>query len=139
MASGHFLLGSHNFMVTALDSCVKWPYDGTIRYQSNITRYTMDLIQCVQQYNRTCLEQYGWDRGVGIESERLLNQAVSYTRPFGTLGPGAKFELRRLLNQTVLFQTGCIVLIIDPQCSMNITLNFIMCHVYIFFNTLHSH
>ena len=21
----HFLLGSHNFMVTALDSCVKWP------------------------------------------------------------------------------------------------------------------
>jgi hypothetical protein len=24
-AFGHFLLGSHNFMVTALDSCVKWP------------------------------------------------------------------------------------------------------------------
>ena len=22
---GHFLLGSHNFMVTALVSCVKWP------------------------------------------------------------------------------------------------------------------
>ena len=22
---GHFLLGSHNFMVTALGSCVKWP------------------------------------------------------------------------------------------------------------------
>ena len=28
MAFGHFLLGSHNFMVTALGSCVKWPlYD----------------------------------------------------------------------------------------------------------------
>ena len=26
MAFGHFLLGSHNFMVTALGSCVKWPY-----------------------------------------------------------------------------------------------------------------
>ena len=25
MAFGHYLLGSHNFMVTALDSCVKWP------------------------------------------------------------------------------------------------------------------
>ena len=25
MAFGHFLLGSHNLMVTALDSCVKWP------------------------------------------------------------------------------------------------------------------
>ena len=24
-AFGHFLLGSHNFMVTALGSCVKWP------------------------------------------------------------------------------------------------------------------
>jgi hypothetical protein len=22
---GHFLLGSHNFVVTALGSCVKWP------------------------------------------------------------------------------------------------------------------
>jgi hypothetical protein len=25
-AVGHFLLGSHNFMVTALGSCVKWPF-----------------------------------------------------------------------------------------------------------------
>ena len=25
MACGHFLLGSHNFMVTALGSCVNWP------------------------------------------------------------------------------------------------------------------
>jgi hypothetical protein len=25
MAFGHFLVGSHNFMVTALGSCVKWP------------------------------------------------------------------------------------------------------------------
>ena len=25
MPFGHFLLGSHNFMVTALGSCVKWP------------------------------------------------------------------------------------------------------------------
>ena len=25
MAFGHFLLGSHNCMVTALGSCVKWP------------------------------------------------------------------------------------------------------------------
>ena len=25
MAFGHFLLGSHNFMVTALGLCVKWP------------------------------------------------------------------------------------------------------------------
>ena len=25
MAFGHFHLGSHNFMVTALGSCVKWP------------------------------------------------------------------------------------------------------------------
>ena len=25
MAFEHFLLGSHNFMVTALGSCVKWP------------------------------------------------------------------------------------------------------------------
>jgi hypothetical protein len=24
MAFGHFLLGSHSFMVTALGSCVKW-------------------------------------------------------------------------------------------------------------------
>ena len=24
MAFGHFCLGSHNFMVTALGSCVKW-------------------------------------------------------------------------------------------------------------------
>jgi hypothetical protein len=24
-AFGHFLLGSHNFMVTVLGSCVKWP------------------------------------------------------------------------------------------------------------------
>jgi hypothetical protein len=27
MAFGHFLLGSHNFIVTALGSCVKWPLD----------------------------------------------------------------------------------------------------------------
>jgi hypothetical protein len=27
MAFGHFLLGSHNFMVTALGSCVKWTLD----------------------------------------------------------------------------------------------------------------
>ena len=26
-ALGHFLLGSHNFVVTALGSCVKWPLD----------------------------------------------------------------------------------------------------------------
>jgi hypothetical protein len=26
-AFGHFLLGSHNFMVTALGSCVKWPWE----------------------------------------------------------------------------------------------------------------
>ena len=26
-AFGHFLLGSHNFMVTALGSCMKWPLD----------------------------------------------------------------------------------------------------------------
>jgi hypothetical protein len=26
MAFGHFLLGSHYFMVTALGSCVKWPF-----------------------------------------------------------------------------------------------------------------
>ena len=26
-AFGHFLLGSHNFMVTALGSCVKWPLE----------------------------------------------------------------------------------------------------------------
>ena len=25
MAFGHFLLGSHNFIVTTLGSCVKWP------------------------------------------------------------------------------------------------------------------
>ena len=25
MAIGHFVLGSHNFIVTALGSCVKWP------------------------------------------------------------------------------------------------------------------
>ena len=25
MAFEHFLLGSHNYMVTALGSCVKWP------------------------------------------------------------------------------------------------------------------
>ena len=25
------------------------------------------------QYNRTCLKQYCWDRGIGIELERLLN------------------------------------------------------------------
>ena len=25
MAFGHFVLGSHNFMVAALGSCVKWP------------------------------------------------------------------------------------------------------------------
>ena len=25
MAFGHFLLGSHKFMVTALGACVKWP------------------------------------------------------------------------------------------------------------------
>jgi hypothetical protein len=27
MAFGHFLLGSYNFMVTALGSGVKWPFD----------------------------------------------------------------------------------------------------------------
>ena len=27
MAFEHFLLGSHNFMVTAFGSCVKWPLD----------------------------------------------------------------------------------------------------------------
>ena len=27
MAFGHILLGSHNFMVTAPRSCVKWPLD----------------------------------------------------------------------------------------------------------------
>ena len=26
MAFGHFLLVSHKFMVTAIGSCVKWPY-----------------------------------------------------------------------------------------------------------------
>ena len=27
MAFGHFLLGSHKFMVTAFGSCVKWPLE----------------------------------------------------------------------------------------------------------------
>ena len=27
MAFGHFLLDSHNYIVTALGSCVKWPLD----------------------------------------------------------------------------------------------------------------
>ena len=27
MTIGHFLLGSHNFMVTALGLCVKWPLE----------------------------------------------------------------------------------------------------------------
>ena len=30
MAFGRFLLGSHNVMVMALGSCVKWPYTFTI-------------------------------------------------------------------------------------------------------------
>ena len=29
-AFGHFFLGSHNFMVTTLGSCVKWPYLTTL-------------------------------------------------------------------------------------------------------------
>ena len=32
MAFGHFLLGSHTFMVMALGSCVKWPYDTKSSY-----------------------------------------------------------------------------------------------------------
>ena len=32
MTFGHFLLGSHNFMVKALDSCLKWPLIGHSLY-----------------------------------------------------------------------------------------------------------
>ena len=42
MAFGHFLLGSHNFMVTSLGSCVKWPSICTI--QSHMVK----MVACYQ-------------------------------------------------------------------------------------------
>ena len=41
MAFGHFLLGSHNFMVMALGSCVKWPQVSNSRPQPQCP-YTHD-------------------------------------------------------------------------------------------------
>jgi hypothetical protein len=35
MAVGHFLLGSHNFTVTALGSCVKWPLEWTWHFETS--------------------------------------------------------------------------------------------------------
>ena len=35
-AFGHFPLGSHNFMVTALGSCVKWPLICTTRHSDDV-------------------------------------------------------------------------------------------------------
>jgi hypothetical protein len=39
---GHFLLGSHNFVVTALGSCVKWPLESVTL---NITKLLSVAIQ----------------------------------------------------------------------------------------------
>jgi hypothetical protein len=36
-AFGHFLLGSYNFMVTALDPCVKWPSKSPMYNQVGLT------------------------------------------------------------------------------------------------------
>ena len=33
MAFGHFVLGSHNVMVTALGLCVKWPLVSCVQYE----------------------------------------------------------------------------------------------------------
>ena len=41
-AFGHFLVGSHNFMVTALDSCVKWP----LKCPQYIAPHTLNSIIC---------------------------------------------------------------------------------------------
>ena len=40
MAFGHFLLGSHNFMVMALGLCVKWPlvFDAKVCCLTNTTK-----------------------------------------------------------------------------------------------------
>ena len=37
-AFGHFLVGSHIFMVTALGSCVKWPLEALRVYESDKMR-----------------------------------------------------------------------------------------------------
>ena len=39
-------------------------------------------VKLTPKYSRTSLKQYCWDQGVGIELERLLNYAWSYTGPF---------------------------------------------------------
>src|ERR1700689_4479049 len=60
-AFGHFLLGSHNFMVTALGSCVKWPLAPTplsMRVEANPNILTLmshcnfynPLISCRKSY-----------------------------------------------------------------------------------------
>ena len=43
-------------------------------------------------YNSTCLKQYCWDWGVGIELGMVIHWAILM------LGPGVDIELRRLLN-----------------------------------------
>ena len=49
MAFGHFLLGSHNFMVKALGSCVKWPLAYYLCIFSD-TRKSMSSLRLQSRY-----------------------------------------------------------------------------------------
>ena len=50
-AIGHFLLGSHNFMVTALGLCVKWPLhcSSVSRWKTNHGHRSQDVPGCPQK------------------------------------------------------------------------------------------
>jgi hypothetical protein len=51
MAFGHILLGSHNFMVTALGSCVKWPLVCPTSHETTPTFKTKTIVSlCFKFY-----------------------------------------------------------------------------------------
>ena len=65
-AFGHFLLGSHNLMVTALGSCVKWPLalmqtDLGISSPMNVEDWLLhdypnySVCYCLELYNATTI------------------------------------------------------------------------------------
>ena len=54
-AFGHFLVGSHNFMITALGSCVKWPLHYIFKVNWGNLRYLKDI-----QLLMSCMMHNQW-------------------------------------------------------------------------------
>jgi hypothetical protein len=60
-AFGHFLLGSHNFMVTTLGSCVKWLLGLWLGYHLPfLIRSSKQFFQAVVQHSCKLVQQNTW-------------------------------------------------------------------------------